>query len=321
MFDIGILGQRNDPQVSALQKALEQRGAKAHVIDFQPFPKYNIASMNGVWSFDDIRHFGSLDLMQLKVIHLRKAYFDTPDAQRVVRASRSEMIAQVSEQMAKISFQINFAQAIARHTPVINPAHSFVYHRQKALQHQLLLRNGIPTPSALITSDMISARAFVQAMNGQVVAKPQASGAEVVLADHDFWQQCGNSQNIRPYMFQQFVRGRSFRLYALGGRIVSMGEIEYDRRYIDWRERTQSVKLLSPDATIAAQVAKATRLLDMPICGIDLEYDNRTQQTYFLDFNPSALFVGWSRMTGFDMADSIACYLLQIAKNGGKIWF
>ncbi|MFH2007486.1 MAG: hypothetical protein ABI333_12950 [bacterium] len=316
---VGILGRRRDEHVGALAEALERAGAAPVVIDFHPFPRHQLASLGAGASFDDLRRPGTVELDELDLAHLRTTCFADLDPSGELPAQAAEVGLYYRRELAKVAFQLALAERLALRIPVCNPAASFRHHRQKAAQHQLLRRHALATPSAVVTSDPVRARAFVDGLGGRAVAKPLASGAEVVLADEPFFEDWVRRQGRRPYLFQQLVKGRSLRAYLLGGRLASMAELHYDPRHVDWRERIQGVTLTTPPAELEEQMARAVRLLELTYCGLDLEWDEQTQRFYLLDLNPSALFLGYSRLAGVDLAGRIAEYLVDVAR-GGAAW-
>jgi glutathione synthase/RimK-type ligase-like ATP-grasp enzyme len=209
---------------------------------------------------------------------------------------------------------------MAERIPVINDLWSSMFHRLKAYQYYLLHSNGISVPKTLVTNNLHKIRRFITDMDHRVIAKPNTSAAEVLMADNDFFEQNQHILKSRPFIFQQYVNGRSFRAYLLGGRIISMGEIHYDRRFVDWRERTNRIVTYKPEEPLKRQIEKAVRILGLAYCAVDIEYDDYTRKYYLLDFNPSALFTGWSRLVKMNMAGSIAEYLIEVLKRDGNIW-
>ncbi len=321
MKTIAIFGRRHDPHIVAMKKAFERRQAKCVIVDFQGFPKHNLASMGNATAFDDIGAVQPVLFDQVDLIYLRHTNYNDLAPDLVPQGISAEDIREhYHQQITKLSFQASLVSALNRRVPVINPPRGTLYHRQKGLQHHLLLRQKIPTPRALITNNLEEARDFVDSLDGRVVVKPQASGAEVVMADAAFFKKYGEAAKRRPYMFQQYVKGRSFRVYVLGGEAFSMGEILHDSAVVDWRERVQKVSPCNPDAQTTSNIRRAARLLDLPYCAMDLEYDAHTQRMYFLDFNPGALFVNWGQRLGIDMAGGIADYLITVMFSGGNPW-
>jgi len=320
---IGVLGRKADPQVTALAAALEQRGATAHVVDFFNFPRFNLATLRerGAATFDDVSQPAPVDLDVLDLVHLRPAVgSDLEPGGLPPLEGWAEVGEHYRRQIARLSFQLGLACALARRVPVINPPQAFLHHRTKAQQHLRLLRAGIPTPTAVVTCDAGVARRFIAAHDGQVVAKPLASGAEVVLADEAFWSGAGRALGARPFIFQRYVRGRSYRVYLLGGDVSSAGELFYDPALVDWRERTTGATPWEVPPSLAAELRRAVRLLDLPCCGVDLEWDEGTGRHYLLDLNPAALFVGWGHLLDIDAAGQLAGYLLEVADRGGEPW-
>jgi len=313
---IGIMGRRKDEHVRALAEALERAGATSVVVDFHPFPQLQLATVAERATFDDLRQPGTVELGELDLVHLRTTCFADLDDREELPSDGAEVGGYYRRELAKVAFQLALAERLSLRMPVLNPPASFRYHRQKAFLHQLLWRHSIPTPSAVGTADPGRAKAFVNGLDGRAVVKPLASGAEVVLADEPFFEDWSARELQRPYIFQQLVKGRSLRAYLLGGRLVSMAELHYDPRHVDWRERTQGVTQTTPPAELEAQMKQAVRLLDLAYCGLDIEWDEQTQRFYFLDFNPSALFLGYSRLAEVDLAQRIAEYLVDVARHG-----
>ena len=312
---VGIFGRKVDRQVTDLRDALARLGAHPVVVDFFNFPRFNLATLGQhACTYDDLNLPDPAVLTDLDLVHLRGACFIDLDADASsADLDAGEINAHYRRQVARLSVQLGLARRLARRVPVLNPVDAFLHHRQKAHQYALLARDGLPVPRTLVTSDARRARAFARDMPGGVVAKPLAGGAEVVLADEAFFEAHSRGMERRPYIFQQYVKGRSLRAYLLGGRVVSMGQLEYDRTRVDWREQVERVLPYTPSAELSALMGRAVRRLQMPCCGMDLEHDERTGELYLLDFNPSALYASWGRMTDTDMAGLLAEYLLEVA--------
>ena len=318
MTRVAILGRRNDAQVKALGRALEGLGAEVRVADFHSFPKLNQATWSDDISFDDILGPEPFSFRGVDVVHLRTTCFSDLEPDRAPRTA-AEVTRYYEHQVAKIALQLSLARHLARGIPVVNPPSSKRLHRQKPFQHHLLRKNRVSTPRMLVTNDVERARLFVDGLPRGAVVKPLTSGAEVVRADAAFFSEHARRIAARPYIFQQYVKGRAIRAYTFGGRVVSAGEIHYDKQYVDWRERTDRVESIELDEGLEGEVRRAVRLLDLPVCGIDVEYDEYTERYYLLDFNPSALFVFWSRAVGVDIARLFAEYLVSVARTG-TLW-
>jgi glutathione synthase/RimK-type ligase-like ATP-grasp enzyme len=317
---VGILGRAGNAEVCALRDALEREGATPTIVDFHGLPHLHTVTWGDRFLFDDIKLRDPIAMRDQDAWHLRAAAQEPMSDAAAAGANRETVARHHRKQVARLALQLGLARHLASRVPVINPPDAFRFHRQKAYQHTLLVRHGIPTPETVVTASVDEARAFVDRWGGRAVAKPQASGAEVVLADASFFETFALRSEGRPTMFQQYVRGSSYRAYVLGGRIVSMGHIVPEPGYVDWRERVRSVSRMRPSEVLARQVAEAVRLLDLPCCGVDIEHDEVTNNDYLLDFNPAAMFVAWSRRIGDDVPAEIARYLVACARTGEVCW-
>jgi glutathione synthase/RimK-type ligase-like ATP-grasp enzyme len=195
-----------------------------------------------------------------------------------------------------------------------------LYHRLKSFQHFVLARAGLPVPQSLYSNKVEEAKEFVSRFPNGAIAKPGTSGAEVVMADRTFFESTRDIMKARPFLFQQYLKGRSLRAYCLGGETISIGEIHYDEKYVDWREKKSRIEVVEADANLITQIAVATNTLKLPFCSIDIEYDACTRKYYLLDFSPAPLFLGWSKLIEADIAGEIANYLLAVIDNGAVLW-
>jgi [lysine-biosynthesis-protein LysW]--L-2-aminoadipate ligase len=319
---IAILGRKIDAEVVALHAALAALGVEPLVVDFHNFPRFNLACLGERARFDDAHVPAPIDLGALEAVHVRSACYDPwPDADDTDPGSRARLGRHGREQVAKLAFQASLASLLARRAAVLNPPAAFRFHREKGYQHALLRRHGIPTPEALVATDLEAARCFAASLGFRAVSKPLTGGAEVVVANDSYFAGCARARRSGPWMIQRLVRGRSVRMHLFGGEVASAAEILHDGARVDWRERTLGTAPFEPDAALAALAGRAVRLLDMPICGMDVEIDSATGRAYVLDLNPSALFVGYSRLTGIDMAARLARYLVSVVEHGGDAWF
>jgi glutathione synthase/RimK-type ligase-like ATP-grasp enzyme len=316
VYTIGIIGSKKDLHVRQLVEESEKKNIEAHVIDFTHFPKYNLLTISPFPSYDDIGILDTIPVKRLNLLLIRN--FAAIDNSPVTTGDMLE--AWSSRVKDIVSIQYGFVKVVGRRIPVINQPYYSRVHGLKPYQYYFLHSHGISIPGTLVTTDMQKIRTFKKEFDNRVIAKPCASGAEVVMADEKFFEKNKMIVGKRPFMYQQFVSGRSFRTYLLGGRIVSSAEIFFDRTYVDWRERAGKTVPCTLEEEVELHVEKAVRLLGMAYCGVDIEYDSHTGTYYLLDFNPSALFTGWSRLVNINMAEKIIDYILMVLQNGNRLW-
>ena len=319
---VAVFGRKRDPEVQALLAALRARDAAVGCVDFHNFPRFNLSSFDssGPGPFDDLHLPSPLALDDVDLVLLRTRCFVDLDDQRAATMEAAAVAAYYRAEHAKLAYQVGLLRNLARRLPVINPVDSALHHAMKGWQQHLLRRAGLPVPDAIVTSDPEQARRFAARFPRGAVAKPQASGARVALADEAWLQAWGSGAQRRPTMFQRFVRGRSFRAYVLGGEVACAAYIRTDGEHVDWRGHTRRMEPFEPDAELRDTLRRAVRLVNMPYCGVDLELDERSGRTWLLDLNPSALLTGASRLMGVDLAGAVAAYSLGVLRRGGQVW-
>jgi glutathione synthase/RimK-type ligase-like ATP-grasp enzyme len=273
-------------------------------------------TLNDVFAYDDIHIPGEINIGDADLVYVRNFSANPSFAGKRTEDVKDKTL----NEIRLLSLQFSLAKIMADRIPVINDLWSSMFHRLKAYQYYLLHSNGISVPKTLVTNNLYKIRKFIHDLDHRVIAKPNTSAAEVLMADTGFFEQNQHILESRPFIFQQYVNGRSFRAYLLGGKIISMGEIHYDRRFVDWRERTKSIVTYDPEESLKRQIEKAVRTLGLAYCSVDIEYDDYTRKHYLLDFNPSGLFTGWGRLVKMNIAGSIAEYLIEVLKRDGNIW-
>lgn len=314
---VGLFGPKREPELRALAEALSRRGARAELVDFYSFPRFTRTTALPPGRHDDLHLEQPVDLCRLDLLCLRTLCFaehpapGEEDAEAVVRHYR--------QQRERLVLQLNLVRALCRRIPVINPPDSFLFHRLKAWQHHRLLSAGLPVPPTLAGVDGERVRAFAAEQGPDLVVKNGAGGGETLRLDAARAAGFGR----RPRLFQRCVKGRAVRVYLLGGRCVSAGELVHDPKHLDWRGHTQKVLPITLPGALLAELGRAARLLGLPYCGMDLELTpgEAGERAWLLDVNPAALFVGWSRLRRVDLADAIAGYLLDVLAHGGDPWF
>ena len=312
---IAIMGSKKDRHVTSLQLELEKRGCRVPCLDFKSFPRFSILNLFPDATYDDITVREILSLNKIDLLLIRNIPMSIPQP-----VSRDSFIATTRLERNRTLLKYCTIAKYTRKIPVVNTLEAAMYHRLKAYQYYILHRNGITVPKTLVTCSLSDARRFAEQFDDQVIAKPNASAAEVVMADERFFELNKAILPNRPFIFQQFVSGNSYRCYLLGGRVVSCGRLFFDRTHVDWREKVDRAEPCTLDSSVERELVRAVRLLQLAYCAVDIEYDRKTGKYYFLDFNPGGLFAGWSRTMGINMAAQIAEYLIEVVKNDGVIW-
>jgi glutathione synthase/RimK-type ligase-like ATP-grasp enzyme len=313
---IGIIGFKTDSHVRRLAREIAKRGAEAATIDFLNFPRFNLLSIDGISTYDDIHVEQPIELSTIDLLFIRN--FANPFPSH--NDDRPRFIQLGKRAASALSAQYNLVRMLERRIPVINTLQAMLYHRLKCFQYFVLAKTGLSVPHSLYSNNVEEAKEFASRFPNGAIVKPGTGGAEVIMADRTFFESTQSILKVRPFLFQQYVKGRSLRAYCLGGEVLSIGEIHYDKKYVDWREKNSRIEAVEADENLITQLAKATNILNLPFCSIDIEYDAYTRKYYLLDFSPAPLFLGWSRSTNTDIAGEVAEYLLGVIDNGAILW-
>ena len=316
MPTIGIIGFKTDPHVQLLVKEIERQRARAVIVDFYNFPRFNLLSIDEAASYDDIHIDETVRFPSIDLLFLRNFAYPFP----ANASNRLRFIEHSAGVRNNLVLQYSVVRMLEDRIPVINNLDSTLLHRLKSYQHFLLNAHGISVPQTLSTNNVEEIEAFLGKFPQGVIVKPGTSGAEVVMADREFFENNQEILKTRPFVFQQYVKGRSLRAYSLGGRAISIGEIIYDKRVVDWREKEIGVEPYEVKEALRAEIARAVKILNLVFCSIDIEYDTLTKKYYLLDFSPAPLFTGWSKTTKTNIAGEIADYLFRVLDNNGIIW-
>ena len=229
----------------------------------------------------------------------------------------------VRDQAECFLFQYSVLEALGRRIPVINPPLAQEIHRTKVHQLFSLMQAGFPVPATVAGNDPEACRRFVATQGGerQVVVKPLAGiYRTALLGDRDLEASLAHG----PVILQRHVQGDTIRAYIVGGRLVGAGKILHAGRAVDSSLEQAGVEPVELPASVAGIGRAAARHLGLAWTGVDFMRDTRTGDYFILECNASAMFAGFSAMTGFDVAGALADYLAELAlraRASGGVFF
>lgn len=192
---------------------------------------------------------------------------------------------------------------------VLNRASAMRSNTSKPYQAQLIASAGFATPPTLVTNDPDEVRRFQRAF-GQVVFKSISSVRSVVRQlDAEQLQRLERVRYL-PTQFQAFIPGTNVRVHVVGEQLFAT-EIRseaVDYRYASHDGLDVDMAPVELPAEIATRCVELSRLLDLPLCGIDLK---RTPAGvyYCFEVNPSPAYSYYQEQSGQDIATAIVSYL------------
>jgi glutathione synthase/RimK-type ligase-like ATP-grasp enzyme len=197
---------------------------------------------------------------------------------------------------------------------VLNRTSAMASNASKPFQAQLIIQTGLRTPETLISNDPDEIRAFRRS-HGRVIYKSTSSVRSIVreltpeLSDESLDRVHG-----LPTQFQEFIDGHNVRVHVVGDSVFAseVATTAIDYRYAHQDNVDVAMTAVELPARVADQCRALSRLLDLPLCGIDLK---RTADGTFFCFevNPSPAYSYFQEHTGQPIAEAI----VRLLAGGG----
>lgn len=201
---------------------------------------------------------------------------------------------------------------------VMNRASAMGSNGSKPYQAQIIARVGFLTPPTLITNNPQQVREFLR-LHPRLIYKSISSIRSIVKElDAITINQLGKLRYL-PTQFQAFIPGTNVRVHVVGEEVFAT---EVRTEAIDYRYATQdgfdvSMTPVELPIDIQARCLELSRLLDLPLCGIDLK---RTPQGayYCFEVNPSPGYSFYQEHSGQDIAAAIVRYLACLPQGTNR---
>ncbi|WP_176393150.1 ATP-grasp domain-containing protein [Natronolimnobius baerhuensis] len=307
-----LLGPRSDPQLAAVERALETRGVDTCVWDADDWPgagaltyhqgdqtRLTVDGMpaDGVHT-TYLRNFA----LNPRLSEYRDDLEDHPFA----------LLNQLREYQATLESMLY--SLAARGVRMVNPLETQDLHTRKPWQLERLDAAGVPVPETLTTTDPEAVRSFADRL-GAIVYKPVSGGGHAAVLtpddlDADRLSLLANS----PVQFQEYVDGEDIRVFVVDGEVVAAARIvsdELDYRTADHDVERIPLSALEPEISEAA--VTATDCLGLAFSGIDV-IDTDGGCTV-LEANPSPMFAAFDEKAGTDVAGALADHLATPAET------
>lgn len=173
-------------------------------------------------------------------------------------------------------------------------------HKCKPLQLGLVAELGVKIPRTRITNNREQAQMFFK-QGFDLIFKPVYGGAETEVVQEKFMtdEHLDRVFSASPVTLQEYIHGTNIRTYVIGDHIIS-AEIKSDA--IDFRSDTEhEIKPVNTPAFLQDQAQRICQKLHLRWTAIDWRLDQHGD-FYFLEANPSPMFIGFSKKYGLDLA-------------------
>ncbi|MCG2825284.1 MAG: ATP-grasp domain-containing protein [Thermoplasmatales archaeon] len=307
MVKIGIIGQEKDIHVKLLKKRLEEKGEKTIVINFRDFPE-----KKKLFLTEKKIVYDNVNLMNIDVFYLRQLGYLFPIPPKEITKKEwnnkyKKYMDFVTNERETLSLKHSLIRMLDREKFVVNPYDSFMYHRLKPLQLYVFMKNNLPVPSFIAGNDLGKIK------KGKMIYKALGGGIHTSLVNKKFIKENKETFKERPGLFQEYVKGKNIRVYAVGDEVIGAGEL-ISGPQVDSRIEQKGVKVVSLPENVKEISIKAKNLLGMHFSGIDF-MRTKKDEYYLLECNPSPMFYGFEYMTKIPVSKKLAEYLIKNVKR------
>lgn len=295
-----ILGDPQEDHVRRVREALERRRVDAHCLDARDFPSRLRVS------FDPERQRGRIvfpdgtivELAEVSAVYWRTYNFVAPPP-----LPNAEQ-AHIACNDARSLFESLLIWLPARW---VNGFTAWQLHQTKPVQLARVAALGVAVPETLISNDPADVVEFAQ-RDGHVVFKPVQGGAhtERLTAAH-LSEAALQRLAFAPVTLQAEVPGTNIRAFVAGDRVLAC-EVRTDA--VDFRDDPRpGLHVHHFPAEQEALCRHIARALDLLWTGIDFR---RTPagEYYFLEANPSPMFLGFEQATGLPLTEALVDLLI-----------
>jgi hypothetical protein len=188
----------------------------------------------------------------------------------------------------------------------VNGWSAFQLHQTKAVAFRRVAQLGVRVPETLLANDAAAVRAFA-AVHPRLIFKPVQGGAHTRRVTPDHLSDANLlSLSAAPVTLQEEIDGTNIRVFVAGERVLAC-EVRTDA--IDFRDDA-APEIIAIDVSheLAAQSRAIAHALDLIWTGIDYR---RTPggDHFFLEANPSPMFLGFERRCGLPLTESLLALL------------
>ncbi|TMP77376.1 hypothetical protein CWB73_20190 [Pseudoalteromonas phenolica] len=294
-----VLGQKQDQHAQYMLEKLKMRGLDAYLLSTHDFPR------NVQFSYCPTEEDGSLTLNDGQILKLSeiKAVFwrgfsgVSDESTRENYLSFDSIAAQDSLACLRTWFLLDNG------TVWMNSWQAFQHHKEKPLQLTKVKRLGVNIPKTYIGNNLEDVKAAYDQLE-QSIFKPVFGGAhtEMLTDEHLSSERLADALAKSPITVQKFIAGTNIRTYVVGDKTIS---IELKSEKADFREDENTVLTVIETPKQIAEQAKAIKSeLFLNWTAIDWRRDEQGNY-YFLEANPSPMFIGFERQSGVPLTEYI----------------
>jgi hypothetical protein len=296
-----ILGGMDDTHACHVLEHLRGRGTDAELLDSRWFPQ----SLR--LAHDPLRDRGLIRLpagRALSFDQVAAVYWRCYNQVQAPQLPDPEQ-AYVAANDARGLFETLLIRLPARW---VNGWRGFQLHQTKPVQLALVAALGVSVPATLLANDPEAVREFA-GQHPHCIFKPVQGGAHTRRLTPDHLTDA-NLQNLAcaPVTIQEEIPGTNVRVFVAGERVLAC---EVRTEALDFRD-DQEPQIVPHElpAEVAGDCVDVARALDLLWTGIDFRLAPEGRY-FFLEANPSPMFLGFEARSGLPLTVSLAALLTE----------
>ncbi|MBH0022498.1 hypothetical protein I6F40_19470 [Pseudoalteromonas sp. SWXJ133] len=300
-----VIGQLHDEHALKILNKLKARNVDAYLLQTHDFPrkvKFSFSPNDGYGSLT--LSCGTLiNLSDIKAVFWRSFSGVSDEETRATFMTEQGVAAKDSMACLRTWFYLKNG------TKWVNSWEAFQHHQEKPYQLKKIKDLGIKIPQTYIGNNLEDIKDIYKKLD-QSIFKPVYGGAhtEMLTESHLETGRVETALAKSPITVQEFIAGTNIRTYVVGKYIIS---IELKSNMADFRE-DNSAELIVIDTPelINSQAVEITKELYLSWTAIDWRR-NESGEYYFLEANPSPMFIGFEKQSGIPISDYIVDYMLE----------
>lgn len=298
-----VMGQQQDPHAMYMLEKLKSRGLIAYLLQTHDFPK------NVQFSFSPNSGDGtltlpcgtSLELSEIQAVFWRNFSGVADEATRENFMSADSIAAQDSLACLRTWFHLDNG------TVWVNGWTAFQHHKEKPFQLRKVQQLGVNIPRTYVGNNLADIRVMFEELPCSIF-KPVYGGAhtEILTEAHLESERVKAALAKSPITVQEFIAGTNIRTYVIGNKVFS---IELKSAAADFRnDQDMQLVVMDTPVEIERQARDISKTLYLNWTAIDWRRDDAGNY-YFLEANPSPMFLGVEQGAGIPITDYLADFM------------
>jgi glutathione synthase/RimK-type ligase-like ATP-grasp enzyme len=299
-MNILILGNSSDAHAVHIENALTKAGAVVDYLDTDLFPtqlRLSWAPNTQLGTFKSERY-------QFNISDIHSVYW---------RNFSSVNIPLVASHTSTIAFNdsMSLLRTFMKATSArwVNSWEAYQFHKEKPLQLYTVQQLGVKIPETLVTNDPEQATQFA-ASHQNSIFKPVYGGAHTQILTESLLEpkRLDLALSISPVTLQEYIPGTNIRSYVIGNYVYTA---EIRSKSLDFRE-DENAELIPVELPLELQqkCREIASSLYLEWTAIDWRLAP-TGEYFFLEANPSPMFIHFEEQTGFPITQELVQLLMS----------